>query len=63
MAIASSMYVFDTNVVIYYLKDDPGSVAVVENIVAQDSPVYVSTITEAELFGFSNLTEKEIEGN
>lgn len=54
------MYVLDTNAVIYYLKDDPQAVSVLERIFAQDSPIYVSTITEAELFGFSSLTEKEI---
>lgn len=54
------MYVLDTNAVIYYLKDDPQAVSVLERIFAQDPPIYVSTITEAELFGFSSLTEKEI---
>ncbi len=55
------MYVFDTNAIIYYLQDDPDAVPVLENIFSQDSPLYISTITEAELFGFSSLTEKEIE--
>jgi len=55
------MFVFDTNAIIYYLKDDPQAVPILENIFEQSSPVYISTVTEAELFGFSSLTEKEIE--
>ncbi len=53
------MYTLDTNAIIYYLKNDPKTVSVLEEIFNQDFPIYISAITEAELFGFSNLTFKE----
>ena len=49
----------DTNVIIYYLKGDAKVVETVRKIFSMNSPVYVSTITEIELFGFHNLTDSE----
>ncbi len=54
------MYVLDTNAIIYYLKGKPRAVAFLERILSQDSPLYVSTITEAELLGFPRLTDDEL---
>lgn len=54
------MYTLDTNAIIYYLKNDPKAVPILKKIFSQESPVYISAITELELFSFSNLTQKEI---
>jgi len=53
------MYTLDTNAIIYYLKGKPDVVPVLDKILKESSPVYISSITEAELFGFPGLTIKE----
>lgn len=53
------MYTLDTNAILYYLKDDPDTVSSLRNIFAQNVPLYVSAITELELFAFSNLSAAE----
>ena len=53
------MYTLDTNAVIYYLKNDPVAVSSLENILTQSSPIYISSISEVELFGFPKLSIKE----
>ena len=54
------MYTLDTNAVIYYIKDDPSAVGFLRDVLASPtSPIYVSAITEAELFGFPTLTNTE----
>ena len=54
------MYTLDTNAIIYYVKDDAHAVHILRDILVNpSSPLYVSTITEAELFGFSSLTNTE----
>lgn len=55
------MYTLDTNAIIYYVKGDERVVAVIEDLVGSDYPIYVSVLTEAELFSYSNLTDIEIE--
>jgi predicted nucleic acid-binding protein len=55
------MYTLDTNAIIYYFKNDPQAVSVIERIFSENTPIYLSTISEIELFGFSNLTAQEIE--
>lgn len=55
------MYTFDTNVILYYIKGEDDVATRVEEIYRRGSLVYVSAITEAELFGFSSLTEEEAE--
>ncbi len=55
------MYTLDTNAVIYYFKSDTQAVSVIERIFLENAPVYFSTISEIELFGFSNLTTQEME--
>lgn len=54
------MFTLDTNTIIYYLKEDKNAVSVLENIFNGFSPVYISAITEVELFSFPNLGTKEI---
>ncbi len=53
------MYTLDTNAIIYYLKDEPDVVTSLNTIFTQNVPIYISTITEIELFGFSKLSEQE----
>jgi len=53
------MYTLDTNAIIYYLKDDPIAVPILSGIFADTVPVYVSAITEVELFGFPSLQAEE----
>ena len=53
------MYTLDTNAILYYLKDDPATVSSLRNVFAKNVPLYVSAITELELFAFSNLSTAE----
>ena len=53
------MYTLDTNAILYYLKDDPDTVSSLRNIFTRNVPLYVSAITELELFAFSNLSATE----
>ena len=53
------MYTLDTNAILYYLKDDSDAVSVLKGIFAQDVPLYVSAITELELFASPNLGAAE----
>ena len=55
------MYTFDTNAIIYFLKDDPAAVRRLRKIFLADAPIFVSAITEAELFSRPNLTLGESE--
>lgn len=60
MSSSSSGYTLDTNAIIYYLKDDKKASPILEKIISQTDPIYISTITELELFGFSFLDTKEV---
>ena len=53
------MYTLDTNAILYYLKDDPDTVSSLRNVFTKNVPLYVSAITELELFAFSNLRTAE----
>jgi predicted nucleic acid-binding protein len=55
------MYLLDTNAVIYYVKEESNVVSIIEDIYTKNVPVYVSVITEAELFGFPQLSDEEAE--
>jgi hypothetical protein len=56
------VYTLDTNAIIYYQKRDPRVVPVLREILGDPTTsVYVSTITEAELFSFPNLSDEEKE--
>ncbi len=52
-------FTFDTNAIIYYLKGDKKASSVVEEILKNNSSIYISTVTEVELFGFSAITKME----
>lgn len=53
------MYTLDTNAIIYYLKGDPRVGSIIKGIIANGTSLYVSTITEVELFAFSALSLQE----
>lgn len=53
------MYTLDTNTIIYYLGNDLRVVPVLENIILKSQPIFISTISEVELFSFSRLTTEE----
>jgi predicted nucleic acid-binding protein len=54
------VYTLDTNVIIAYYRRDPRVVPVLREILRDPTgSIYVSTITEAELFSFANLSEEE----
>lgn len=55
------MYTLDTNIIIYYSKGDTDVAVFLENIFSKNNPIYISAITEIELFGFSGLTDSDIE--
>jgi predicted nucleic acid-binding protein len=55
------MYLLDTNAVIYYVKEESGVVSTIEDIYTKNIPVYLSVITEAELFAFPQLSDDEAE--
>ena len=55
------MYTLDTNAIIYYLKGDKNAVLILESIFREDTPIFISAITELELFSFSTLSSKEIQ--
>ncbi len=55
------MYTLDTNAIIYYLKDDSDAVLILRDIFIKDIPIYISSLTEVELFAFPNLSSDEEE--
>lgn len=52
-------YTLDTNAILYYLKDDSNAVSLLREIFAHETPIYVSAITELELFAYSSLSAQE----
>lgn len=55
------MYTLDTNAIIYYLKGDKAASLILDKIFSDNFTVYISTITQIELLGFSNITAQELE--
>ena len=53
------MYTLDTNAIIYYIKGDSAAALALNKLFSQPQPIYVSAITELELFSFSNLSVQE----
>lgn len=53
------MYTLDTNTVIYYLQDDESVVSRLRGLLKNNVPLYISTMTEIELFGFPRLPADE----
>lgn len=52
-------YTLDTNAILYYLKDDSNAVSLLREIFSHEAPLYVSAITELELFAYSSLSAQE----
>lgn len=55
------MYTLDTNAIIYYLKNETEVVLVLNDLLAQPITLYISSLTELELFSFPSLNSSEIE--
>lgn len=55
------MYTLDTNALIYYLKNETETVLVLNDLLAQPITLYISSLTELELFSFPNLNPNESE--
>jgi len=55
------VYTLDTNAIVYYIKGDENVVPIFETAIGGAYPLYVSVITEAELFSYSRLNETEID--
>ena len=53
------MFTLDTNAVIYYLAGDLATVPVIWHALEEELPLYLSAISEAELFSFSKLTSAD----
>jgi toxin FitB len=53
------VYVLDTNAIIYYTDDEPVAVAALEPLFSANHPIYISTLTELELFSHAALTAEE----
>jgi hypothetical protein len=53
------VYTLDTNTIIYYQQGDSRVSVILEDLFSSNRPIYVSAVTEAELFRFSNLTQDE----
>lgn len=54
------MYALDTNVIIYYSRGEQEAVKILNEIFGENAPLYVSAVTETEIFGFANLTLEDI---
>ena len=52
-------YTLDTNTILYYLKDDSNAVSLLRQIFGYDASLYISAITELELFAYSKLSVQE----
>jgi predicted nucleic acid-binding protein len=59
----SNRYVIDTNIIIYTLKGIQEGVQTLEQLEDDDLEVYYSTIVEAELFSFHELTIEQKKKN
>jgi predicted nucleic acid-binding protein len=55
------VYTLDTNTIIYYIKGEERVVEILDRLFSQPQPIYVSAITELELFSFSKMSSQEVE--
>jgi len=53
------VYVIDTNAIIYYTDDEPAAIAALEPLFAKNHAIYISTLTELELFSYALMAEEE----
>ena len=55
------MYTLDTNAIIYYLKGDKDVAGTFRDIFSRAVPIYISAVTELELFSFQSISSQELE--
>jgi len=55
------MYTLDTNAIIYYIGNDPEATPLMQDLLGESPIIYVSTISEIELFATPKLSETDIE--
>jgi predicted nucleic acid-binding protein len=53
------MYLLDTNAIVYFVSDEKDAVEKLLPILTKPIPLYISTITEAELFAYAKLSNEE----
>lgn len=53
------MYTLDTNIIIYYLNGEAPILAFLREQIEQGAPLFVSTVTEHELYSYPHLTPQE----
>lgn len=56
----SLVYTLDTNAVLYFLKADVHAGPFLRDLITSNETLYVSTVTEIELFSFPRLTPEEM---
>ncbi len=56
---ASNRYIVDTNIVVYTLQGIKNAIEAMEKLEDNNIEVYYSTIVEAELFSFHELTKEQ----
>lgn len=54
------MFTLDTNAILYYLKGDERAFPLIEKALNENTPLYISVVTELELLSFPRSTEQEI---
>ena len=54
------MYTLDTNIIIYFLKGQSEIVKLLQNKIYQSAHFFISTITEAELLSYPEMTSDEL---
>ena len=57
----TTAYTLDTNAIIYYAKDDAQATEKLDSIFTESSLIYLSTVSEIELFGFPQFAHEEEE--
>lgn len=53
------MYTLDTNAIIHYLKGEVVATKLIAEIIESGARIYISTVTELELFSLPSLTNEE----
>ena len=54
------MYTLDTNIIIYFLKGESKVKKFLRENTLKNSRFFISTISEAELFGYPEITSEEV---
>ena len=54
------MFTLDTDVLIYHLKGEVAVSNMLKDITGRGGPIYISSLTITELFGFKDLTERDL---